>query len=502
MYNELVKTLLQKHFGLPRCSLTVGDTRTPGGRIYYYSFAEERRIAALRDLLSSRDGAAGLVILPELKQELRPIGERPARYPQCAAFRESEDCWTVSFYHITGVRYHSTDTGGVSALLQTDDYPFIQLTDQTEDFFGYWKKYQSRKRSPHANREGFSYWTNKALKTSEEFRAFTVDFFFAVAEAEQRYILKDAARAIANCGCFLPPVSYPALLGFRTPAELIRTFRQVQTALNVDFNKVDLNVGYVMTMLAPEVDRADRKHIEKLDVKTVSDAISLKILYEGFSAEEFVIWYYRKAFADLAYDYDVRMYAADYAQMCLAAGEKLRIGYDLEGLMRAHDDLAARARLKANKKEFEKPLLAVPSKFDALEESIGKTGSTEFERISTTERLFQEGEYQHNCVFSRLELVRRDRAAVYRWNHQGESYTVQFSRDRRGHYAVQEIRARFNRTITAEHLDELRQVLRGIADVGDDLGRGYAPEIHPDRALIRRLDEAGILDISDDELPF
>ena len=502
MYNELVKTLLQKHFGLPRSTLAVGDTRTPGGRIYYYSFAEERRIAALRDLLSSRDGAAGLDILPELKQEIRPMGEHPARYPQCAIFRESEDGWTLDFYHITGVRYHSTDAGGVSALLQTDEYPFMQLTDQEEDCFGYWKKYQSRKRSPYANREGFSYWTNKALKTSEEFRTFTVGFFLAVAEAEHRYILKDVARAIENCGCFLPPVSYRALLAFRTPAELIRTFRQEQTALNVDFNKVDLNVGYVMTMLAPEVDRADRKRIEKLDAKTVSDAISLKILFEGFNAEEFVARYYRKAFADFEYEYDVRMYAADYAQMCLAAGEKLRIGYDLEGLMRAHDELAARNRLEAQKEEFGKPLLAVPSKFDALEEAVRKTGSTEFERISTTERLFQEGEYQHNCVFSRLGLVRRDRASVYRWNHQGESYTVQFSRDRRGHYAVQEIRARFNRTITAEHLNELRQILQGIADVGDDLGRGYAPEIHPDRALIRRLDDAGILEIPDDELPF
>ena len=151
--------------------------------------------------------------------------------------------------------------------------------------------------------------------------------------------------------------------------------------------------------------------------------------------------------------------------MCLEAGEKFRLNYGLDALIRAHDELSIKNRMKANKEEFEKPLLAVPSKFDDLETAIKNTGSTEFERICTTERLLREGEYQHNCVFSRRGLVRRDRASIYRWNHKGDSYTIQFIKDRRGCYSVDEVRARFNHSITTEHLRDLKQVLSGICDV-------------------------------------
>ena len=74
MYNELVKTLLNKYFGAPRSSLTVGETAEPDGRLYYYTMAQERAIAALAELLGKRQLVEGLDRVPELRQTI-PDGD-------------------------------------------------------------------------------------------------------------------------------------------------------------------------------------------------------------------------------------------------------------------------------------------------------------------------------------------------------------------------------------------------------------------------------------------
>lgn len=459
MYSDLIKDLLKKHFGEPRSSLTIGDAEESDDKMYFYSLKKEKEITAIRDLLGMKQLVDGIEKLPELRQSIPDKGEDGLEVPQCVSFRESEGNWCAYFHKITGVHYHRTYGNKVAATLQIDDYPFVMLSDRDDEFYGFWRKMRTRKRMPYNDRDGLSYWMNKALKTNERFRAFTVDFFFSVAEAEHLYILKDVARTISNCGCFLPPVSFQNLLTFRTPAELIHSLQGEHTDLNVDFNKVDINIGYVMSMLAPDVDKRDWKLISKFDAEKVSNAISLKLFYDGFTSEEFVRWYYRKKLEGDDFESELKMYAEDYVSMCLEAGEKFRLCYSLDALIRAHDELSIKNRMKANKEEFEKPLVAVPSKFDDLEIAIKNTGSTEFERICTTERLFREGEYQHNCVFSRRGLVRRDRASIYRWDHDGRNYTIQFARDKRGRYSVDEIRARFNHSITEEHLRYLKQLI-------------------------------------------
>ena len=465
MYNDLIKDLLRKHFGEPRSSLTIGDAGESDGKMYFYSLKKEKEITAIRDLLGMKQLVDGIEKLPELKQSIPDKDEDDLEIPQCVSFRESEGSWCAYFHKITGVHYHRTYGNKVAATLQIDDYPFVMLSDRDDEFYGFWRKMRTRKRMPYNDRDGLSYWMNKALKTNERFRAFTVDFFFSVAEAEHLYILKDVSRTISNCGCFLPPVSFHNLLTFRTPAELIHSLQGEHTDLNVDFNKVDINVGYVMSMLAPDVDKRDWKLISKFDAEKVSNAISLKLFYDGFTSEEFVRWYYRKKLEGDDFESELKMYAEDYVSMCLEAGEKFRLCYSLDALIKAHDELSIKNRMKANKEEFEKPLVAAHSKFDDLEIAIKNTGSTEFERICTTERLFIEGEYQHNCVFSRRGLVRRDRASIYRWDHDGRNYTIQFARDQRGRYSVDEIRARFNHSITEEHLRHLKQLLSGFCSV-------------------------------------
>ncbi len=467
MNGETVKELLEEHFGKPRYSLTVGDDGEQDGWIYYCILPQEKQIAAVRDLLNLNHTVDGIGKLPELRQSIPEKGDAGQEEPQCVLFRETDGHWTALFHKITEVHYHRTRGNKIAASLITDVNPYVILSDRDGDFCGFWRKIKTRKRVPYNERPGLSYWMNKAMLTNKRFRGFAADFFFSAAAEEERYILKDVARTIMNCGCFLPPISFEELVEFRTPAELVRSFQEDDTELSVDFNKVDLNVGYVMVSLAARVDRRDWKIISRFDVQAVTPYITLKTFYDGFSAEEFVKRFYAKKLASTEYEDDAFIYAGDYVEMCIAAGDKFRIGYSLNALIRAHDDLVLRIRMETDKEELSRPLLAVPSKFDELERAIKDGGSDEFERIRTTERLLEEGERQHNCVFSRREQVRRDAASIYHWKHGGEDYTVQFIITEKGAYCVNEVRARFNRPITEEHLNDLKKLLKGISTVDD-----------------------------------
>lgn len=467
--NELVKNLLQKHFGNPRTSLTIGEISDPSDRFYFYSAREIDQITSIKKLLEKGRRDCIIDNLPELKQTILTNDNGKTEAPQCVCFREMDGNWIAYFHRIIGVTYHQDYGQSVEATLQIDINPYVILSNRNNDFYGFWGKTRSKKHLPYNERDGFSCWMNKALKINEQFRNFAVDFFFAIGETEHLYILKDVARAISNCGCFLPPVSYQKLLEFRKPSELTRSLQEEKVELNIDFNKVDINVGYIMVMLAPKVEKADWKHISMIDSQIARDAISLKLFYDGFSAEEFVRWYYRKRFKGIGFESEIKMYAEDYVEMCLETEEKFKLSCDFNALIKTHNELIAKTMLKSTKEELCKPLVCVPLKFDDLEHAIKKTGSTEFERICTTERLFQEGKQQHNCVFSRRNLVRKDRASIYRWTHNGVNYTVQFIRNRKGFYCVDEVRSKFNHSITKEDFMELKNIVSEFCSVDIEL---------------------------------
>lgn len=469
MYSDLVKRLLEKHFGSPKKSLTLGTTEEAEDSIYYYTLEKEKEITAIRDLLSKQNQFSDIEKFPELKQAIPGDSDETAEIPQCVHFKEMDGHWYADFFTVTGISYHRTYGNRVAATLILSRFPVVYLSDRAadSDFYGFWTKIPTKKPAPYLARDGLSYWINKALWTNPRFRDFASDFFFEVGEAEKKYILKDVSRTIKNCGCFIPDISYPNLLKHRTPSELIHSFLDTSIDLNVGFNKIDINVGYAMIKIADGIDRRDWKILTGFGPKEISEAITLKIFYDGFSAGEFVRSYYEKKFSKYYYYSEIQMYAKDYVEMSLELGEPMRLCYDEEGLIHAHDELSVKTRMKVNEKEFKLALVSVPSKFDELEKSIKNTGSGEFERIRTTERLFIEGETQHNCVFSRRKLIRKDRVAVFHWDHNGKSYTIQFAVGKQGKYYVDEIRARFNITVTERDLLDLQTILKGICDVSD-----------------------------------
>ena len=474
---ETVIRLLEKHFGPVKRTLTLGnESEEEEGTYYYYTLWNEEQIHEILSLLSLHKSVAGKGELPELSQTLPVDVNAKEETSECARVHKIDEHWVVSFYTITGVKYHCTENGGVAASLQLSRSPAVELSNfaQEDAFFGYWRKINTRKKAACLNREGFSYWMNKALWNNLRFRKFTVDFFLEVGEAEKKYILKDVARSIEQCGFFLPDVSYPTLLQHRTPAELIHSFMTEPLNVRVDFNKKEINAAFIMLSLAPKIDGRDLQALFHGVPGDLTNLVNLKVFFEGPDPVRLLRNHYLKTLGRGPGDRLTETYIDDYIQMSGEVGNPLRFGISRAGLIRAHDELAAQLEKKGHTDDFRKPLVVVPSRFDRLENDIkGVDTGGEFERILTTERLFDEGFYQHNCVYSRRALIRKDRKSVFHWSHKDRSYTVQFAVNSKKIYYVDEIRARFNNSITGEDFTDLKATLKGISLVPDSILEEY-----------------------------
>lgn len=353
MNATIVKELLTKHFGPSRDSLTLDKSRKQGigtddvpSETYFYSLEKEKEIGEICGLLTE-SFAGGSVKLPELTQSFPKKSRREACPPQCAQLSEQDGGgWSLAIYEIVGVTYHRTLGGKAAATLCLGKSPLVTLSDASSDFYGYFEtSWFSSRHTPSAQRKGFSYWVNKALKTSNRFHKFSADFFSAAAEEEQRGILRDVATAIRRCGCFLPPVSYGELLTCRTTADLLRRFSAGNTPLAVPLDSVDLNTGYVMRMLAPVVESQDLDNLAALDAKTVSDAITLPQFYEQFQPKLFLFEYYKLIFARLGMPVSR---AEEYVRLCEKVGAKPRIGCDRSAFENHLRELKKQPSLRAD----------------------------------------------------------------------------------------------------------------------------------------------------------
>ncbi len=341
MYRKLVKKLLKKHFGPQKSSLTVGDRSKREDTVQYYVSPElEDQFLAVRDFLDQKYPKESKVRLPELKQDF-PYSLTDDGIPQCAVYKVSGGRWSARFCTVKEVRYRNIG-GHISADFELkEDYARVSDVEYS-DFYGFWGEFPLIKDGIRCERNGVPYEINRALKASSRFRNFTVDFLLAISEKENRPILRHVASTISECGCFLPPVTYSELLNCRTPSELLGRFVKDGNSLDVDLDRTDINTGYVMLALLEEIDPCDRDAIAGLEAPAVSKSIDLDILYSGFSARMFVRNYYTNVL--MPHYPRIRMYADDYAKVCIDRGEKLRLSADLRNLILAHEELINRYR--------------------------------------------------------------------------------------------------------------------------------------------------------------
>ncbi|MBO4219970.1 MAG: hypothetical protein J5933_03485 [Clostridia bacterium] len=465
MIKEEVKKLLEKHYGTPRKTLTIGKSTNRGKSIYYYTFPDSEKVTAIRDVLNGTQlfqGDDG--DFSELTQMFASSPADKNNLSQCARYKECGGDWFVDYYEITGVRYHRSSEKQIDATLLLGKYPVTSLSSSDGySFFGFWgQPLWRRVNGRYQTTRGFSYWINRNMIRSIAFRNFAADFFFFMGCQNKIHILKDISRTIRKYGYFLPSVTFEEITRYHTPKEYISAIMPGADSLGVNLNRIDLNLAYVISILTPAVYKKDWQYLRSLSPAVVSAAFSWNMLFDGIKIHDLVSGYYLcKLENERINQYTVSHIAQNYCQMCIDNNIPIRLVYSYHGLVGTHNTLyntlSAWGEMDVNT-----PLVADPSRFDFLEERLNTLFPGEFERIRDAGRLLEEGNKQHNCVYSRRNVVREDRAAFFHWDYAGEHCTIQFAVDLNGKYCVEEIKAKYNAECSLPVLQQLRDALNKV----------------------------------------
>ena len=349
VFNDEIKKLLEKHYGVPRKTLTIGGNTNRGNRIYYYTFPGTEKAMAIRNALnetSIQGGDGGFIELTQMYTSSSAIKNNLS---QCACYTECDSEWTIKFYEIVGVRYHKSLGKQIAASLILGKYPVVSLSSSEPDsFFGFWgRPFSHRVNAKQQTTKGFSYWVNKNMIRSIAFRSFAVDFFYFMGNEREIHILKDISRTIAKYGFFLPSISFEEIAQYHTAKEYISAIMPNAYKIGINPNIIDLNMAYVISTLSPAISEHDWKYLKSLSPAFVSAACSLNMLFDGAKIEDLVAGYYQCKFEDeTCYNEAVRRLAKDYCQMCLDNNLPIRLGYSFLGLVGAHDELVLRESLE------------------------------------------------------------------------------------------------------------------------------------------------------------
>ena len=366
--------------------------------------------------------------------------------------RETPNSYYISltFYGITGVvvkkaygKYEAKINYNPKHLLS------IYINCRTGDLYG-----KGVKNRATLYPLSFSSYVNKLLLHSEVFKGIFIDILMLCSNGQ--HIMKDIIRTINEEGYVAMPITIFDIKKHRTKDEMIRSF--TGTDLPVDFNKRSLNHGYLLTELSKDIPPGQVGYMIQLDkemvVKILRDIYKEMYSLDDFT-KEFIVRYYIEKLG-LLNSGENRYLIRDYIRLAKDHDQPVSINFKTANrLVREHNRLARLYNEKKLSAEFSQPLIAENSKFAELRQIL----PDEFEWITTTKRLFEEGTMQDNCVFSYRDLIRNDRLTIYHWSIDDRDYTIEFRRSFDGKYTIKQMLQAKNRQANPADVEHVKRCL-------------------------------------------
>lgn len=464
--SSFIMELLTDVFGNAHPSLAFGETRGRKDSSFFYKFPNR---VAIMDLLEHLQKTYPVNADFPLNGLVHPIYDTRTKNTQKTVyvqFSEREDHVSLCFYSMEGVRFHRSYGKRIVASIYSGKDSLLEL--MVDDDWIIWTRSKAGDKKLQ-----FNWWLNKCLRDNETIRVILVALLQRA--GSQKPIFRDVARTIENDGFFFPPLDYDAIAQCHTPVDLIE--KTGVPKLEVNYNKLDINIGYYLSCLEGQFDENNGIQLRDYPKERLLAFIQPKDLYEGPSAERFLTRHYYYD-ADPFEAWQIRQEVVDYLQMCIDQDVKPQILPSYDAFVRNHDEMAGGYKKNRMDSEIRKPLVVEHSQFETVDTAFRGYGMENYEWITTGERLYEEGERQHNCVFTYRASIRKDLCAIFHLDRNGESYTIRIDKDRNGRFFVAEMRRRFNRPYKEEDLAYVNEYLYRVNRV--------SPE---DRAFIRERDQ-------------
>lgn len=253
-------------------------------------------------------------------------------------------------------------------------------------------------------------------------------------------VMKDIDRQIQKSSFFLPPVTINDCENVHNLNQLLKD--KWKNGHRVNWNKTDVNLGYMMVRSAaiiPERDRA--KLFEIRDPKLVPDEIRDRMIYRREFGCLFLADYILGKIGGCPPDKEktYRFKLRDYMTMCRELKTPVKTGFrSLKKIEDAHDKTV---KAYSQKKNIHKVKIPKNSQFNPLRKLL----PSDFEWIRSGKRLYEEGVMMGHCVNSYYYLINKDISAIYSFIHEGKRYTAEFCVNKKGCYYINQIQSRYDR---------------------------------------------------------
>ena len=272
----------------------------------------------------------------------------------------------------------------------------------------------------------------------------------------------------------LATITFNDAMSYHSRREFVNDKYVNLSALQINFNKVNLNLAYALYKTIRYVDESQYGYLSqirsldfipgnvKITSKTVA-AVFLKNYYLHYKD------YLNKITAkDIAWnnededeyfyndDYDKKLKkwqntfvicVRDYMSAIVSLGYRVMLNHSIKRIIEDHDSLVENMNLKDYLKRMRGKKLKVPknSRFNNLRKVL----PDDFEWIKTKTRLANESAMQHHCVWQYSDYISSDSSAIYSYVDSGCKfgprpfrYTIEFKVSPDGYYIAQMQRSR------------------------------------------------------------
>lgn len=272
-------------------------------------------------------------------------------------------------------------------------------------------------------------------------------FFLVLLEflSEQNTFFKDILKKYKNDETCLLPVSLNECAEYHNAAEMFHKKWKTSQRLKVNFNRTDLNLGYVIMKAYPYVDKDSREVLIQIKDKNYLKRISTDRTNIKDQVKELLINYYcKKLKIDVNHEDDMESvtYVYDYIRLCMKTKTKIRLTYNSIRRIIEEHDLLAQNDMRNN---TGKVIIPENSCFVPLRKILPDN----FSWIKSRKRLISEAVVQHSCVWSYADDINRDKCAIYSLVYNEVRYTIEFRYQENNYEAVQIQRA-FNQGCSEE----------------------------------------------------
>lgn len=379
-----------------------------------------------------------------------PISTNAER--ETVTIRISGNGWLNITYHIENKVTAEFKNGEVSITGNCQNLKEFQVTPDGKIFM----KNSKGKLYPAPLRDVYTYSKKRVLKNVFDIIFLTTDSLF----------LKDLHRDMKDV-CLIPIV-YNEAVTYHNRAELIKCRYKTARKIPIDWNKINLNLSYmIIASLNSVKDEKSRNILLNQREASLIIKVSAYQKKEGKVNDFLGNIILGRIYPELDMSYmtpeqvDTNGIVSDYISMCRQHKIGINLNVKTVAQIRNKHDEAALLRY-----EQDTGMVKIPK--DSVFNPLRKILPKEFEWIKSRKRLIQETCLQKHCVWSYADKITKDKCAIYsfadttgKYGDDGipRRYTVEFGKNEKGYYTITQVQGRLNRENTVKMRDYIQEIL-------------------------------------------